>query len=82
MKRKINPNLLGRLIIDLELTDKEIDSMSRNEMFSAVLDYEGYINAADFIKELVLEVYGIDLNNWPEYLAPENVAEMKGMEEY
>lgn len=35
-----------------------------------------------WIKELVLQVYGIDLNNWPDYLAPKAVAEMKGLEEY
>ncbi len=82
MKRKIDKNLLRRLLIDLDMSMQEVDSMSRNEMFSAILDYEGYINAADLIKELVLEVYGIDLNNWEEYLAPESVAEMKGLEEY
>ena len=82
MKRKIDPRLLCRLIIDLELTSQEVDSMSRDEMFSAVLGYEGICNYDNWIKELVLEVYGIDLNKWEEYLEPENVAEMKGLEEY
>lgn len=81
-RRKLDPALLCRLIIDLELTGQEIDNMSRDEMFRAVLDYEGIINYDEWIKELVLQVYGIDLNNWPEYLAPESVAEMKGLEEY
>lgn len=36
----------------------------------------------NWIKELVLQVYGIDLHNWPEYLAPESAAEMQGLEEY
>ena len=64
------------------LTNEEIDAMSRDEIYEAVLGYEGLINYGDWIKELVLQVYGIDLNNWPEYLAPETVAEMKGLEEY
>lgn len=82
MKRKLDPALLYRLHIDLELTGEDIDSMSRDEMFRALLDYEGLMNYDEWIKELVLQVYGIDLNKWPEYLAPESVAEMKGLEEY
>ena len=82
MKRKLDPALLCRLIIDLGLSGEEIDSISRDEMFRALLGYEGIINHDKWIKELVLQVYGIDLNNWPEYLAPESVAEMKGLEEY
>ena len=82
MKRKLDPALLCRLIIDLDLSGQEIDDMSRDEMFEAILGYEGLVNYGDWIKELVLQVYGIDLNNWSEYLAPESVAEMKGLEEY
>lgn len=82
MKRLIDKRLLCRLIIDLELSGEEIDRMSREEMFATVLNYEGYVDAAEHIKELVLEVYGIDLNHWEEYLDPESVAEMEGREEY
>lgn len=82
MKRKLDTTLLCRLIIDLELTGEEIEAMSRDEMFRAVLEYEGIMNYDDWIKELVLQVYGIDLNNWPEYLTPESAAEMQGLEEY
>ena len=82
MKRKLDPALLCRLIIDLDLSGEEIDGMSRDEMFRAVLEYEGIYNYDEWLKELVLQVYGIDLNNWPEYLDPEAVAEMKGLEEY
>ena len=82
MKRHIDKRLLCRLIIDLELSEEEIEHMSRNEMFAAILNYEGYRLAEDLIKELILEVYGIDLNHWEEYLDPESVAEMEGREEY
>ena len=82
MKRKLDTTLLCRLIIDLELTGEEIDAMSRDEMFRAVLEYEGIMGYDDWIKELVLQVYSIDLNNWPEYLVPESAAEMQGLEEY
>ena len=82
MKRKLDTTLLCRLIIDLELTGEEIEAMSRDEMFRAVLEYEGIMGYDDWIKKLVLQVYGIDLNNWPEYLAPESAAEMQGLEEY
>ena len=82
MKRKLDTKLLGRLILDLDLSKKEIDAMSRDEMFRALLEYEGIMGYDDWIKELVLQVYGIDLNNWPEYLNPENAAEMQGTEEY
>jgi len=82
MKRKLDTTLLCRLIIDLELTGEEIEAMSRDEMFRAVLEYEGIMGYDDWIKELVLQVYGIDLNNWTEYLNPENISEMLGTEEY
>jgi len=82
MKRKLDPALLCRLIIDLEMTGEEIEVMSRDEMFRAVLEYEGIMGYDDWIKELVLQVYGIDLNNWTEYLNPENISEMLGTEEY
>ena len=82
MKRKLDPALMCRLIIDLELTGQEIDAMSRDEMFRAVMEYEGIMGYDDWIKELVLQIYGIDLNKWTEYLMPENVSEMQGTEEY
>ena len=82
MKRKLNPALLCRLIIDLELTGEEIDAMSRDEMFRVLLEHEGIMGYDDWIKELVLQVYGIDLNKWTVYLMPENVSEMQGTEEY
>lgn len=82
MKRKLHPALLCRLIIDLDFSGETIDSMSRDEIFETILHNEGFINYGDWIKELVLQVYGIDLNNWPEYLDPQSVAEMKGLEEY
>ena len=82
MKRKLDIKLLGRLIIDLDLSKKEINDMSRDEIFRALLEYEGIMNYDEWIKELVLQVYGIDLNNWTEYLDPESVAEMQGWEEY
>lgn len=82
MKRKLDRTLLCRLVIDLELTNEEIDAMSRDEIYEAILGYEGLVNYGDWIKELVLQVYGIDLNKWPEYLAPETVAEITGQEEY
>ena len=82
MKRKLDPALLCRLIIDLELTGKEIEAMSRDEMFRVLLEHEGILGYDNWIKKLVLQVYGIDLNSWPEYLNPENAAEMQGLEEY
>ena len=82
MKRKLDPNLLCRLILDMDYSGEEIDRMSRDEMFQAILENEGIIGYAAWIKELVLQVYGIDLQNWEEYLTPETVAELKGLEEY
>ena len=82
MKRKLDRTLLCRLVIDLELTNEEIDAMSWDEIYEAILNHEGLVNYGGWIKKLVLQVYGIDLNSWPEYLAPETVAEMKGSEEY
>ena len=54
MKRKLDPALLCRLIIDLDLSGQEIDGMSRDEMFEAILGYKGLVHYGDWIKELVL----------------------------
>lgn len=82
MKRKLDSALRFRLLCELDLTPEEINSMSRHEIFTAILDYEGYEHADKLVKKLVLEVYGIDLDHWEEYLDPESVAEMEGREEY
>lgn len=82
MKRTYDTKLIGRLIFELDLDKKEIDNMSRHEIFEAILDYEGYVHCAGQIKEIVREVYRIDLDHWQDYLAPESVAEMEGLEEY
>lgn len=59
---KYPAHLLAYLIGTLELTTEEINSMTRNEIFDAVLTYEGYGTHAGFlIRDMVKNIYGINL---------------------
>ena len=62
MKRYPRTTLI-KLICDMELTGEDIDSMSRSEVFDAILNYEGYVNCTSTIKSIILDVYGIDLDS-------------------
>lgn len=44
-------------------TEKEINCMTNNEKFKAVLDYEGFIDYDGIIKSWIRQIYKIDLNN-------------------
>lgn len=77
--KKYPVHFLAYLIGSLELSQEEIQSMTRNEVFDAVLKYEGYGHGF-LIRDMVKTIYGIDLNNYPEYLDPESVTEMDGLE--
>lgn len=78
--KKYPVHFLTYLIGNLELSQEEIQSMTRNEVFDAVLAYEGYGHSYN-IKSMIKNIYGIDLNNYQEYLDPESVAEMDKSEE-
>lgn len=79
--KKYPASLMAYLIGTVELTTEKINSMTRNEVFDAILQYEGYGHSYS-IKSIIKAVYGIDLNNYREYLEPASVAEMDGLEEY
>ena len=51
-------------------------------MFDEVLEYEGYgIHAGFIIRNMIKDIYGIDLTHYKECLDQETVAEMDGLEE-
>ena len=79
--KKYPTTLLAYLIGTVELTSEEINSMTRNEVFDAVLQYEGYGHGFN-IRSMVKAIYGIDLDHYEEYLDPESVSEMDGLEEH
>ena len=79
--KKYPAALLAYLIGTVELSTEEINSMSRTEVFDAVMQYEGYGHGFN-IRSMVKSIYGIDLDHYEEYLDPENVAEMDGLEAY
>ena len=78
--KKYPATLMAYLIGTVELTTEEINNMTRNEVFDAILQYEGYGHSYN-IKSIIKSVYGINLNNYHEYLDPMSVAEMDGLEE-
>ena len=52
--------------LDLEFDDisrdREIEAMSKQEVFSRVCDWEGLIDYDSTIKSWIKQIYGIDLN--------------------
>ena len=81
--KKYPKAFLNYLDHSLELTTEEINEKTRDEMFNEVLEYEGYgMYAGLTIRNMIKDIYGIDLTHYEEYLDPEKVAEMDGLEEY
>ena len=66
MKRTISPALRRYLLTEAELTNEEIDSMTLNELFETVLNYEGLICNAYKIRLIIKDVYGINLDEVEE----------------
>lgn len=63
MKRDLSPVFRRYLLTELKLTNGEIDGMTANELFEAVLNDEGLShNCAYKIKCIIKDVYGIDLD--------------------
>ena len=58
--RKVRGNL--NLELDDTSRDGEIETMSKQEVFSRVCDWEGLINYDSTIKSWIKQIYGIDLN--------------------
>lgn len=56
---------LAYLVGTVKLTTEEINNMTQNEIFDAVLAYEGYGHGF-LIRDMVKTIYGIDLNNYQE----------------
>lgn len=66
MKRNVKPALRRYLLTEAELTNEEIDSMTLNELFETVLNYEGLLCNAYKIRLIIKDVYGIDLDKVEE----------------
>lgn len=49
----------------VNLTQDEINSMTRNEVFDALLREEGYGHGL-VIRDMIKNIYGIDLNQYEE----------------
>lgn len=62
MDEKYTVGFTAYLVTQCELTRDEINSMSRNEIFETVLNYEGYRGHPENLKQIIKDVYGIDLN--------------------
>lgn len=76
MKREISPAFRRYLMTRGEMTSKEIDSMTPNELFEEVLNLEGILYPVENIKRIVKDCYGIDLNHYEEHLGPGSLAYM------
>lgn len=75
MRRELPPTFRHYLMAECGMTGAEIDSMTPNELFETVLNYQGLLYYAEKIKHLVKGCYGIDLNHYEEYLDPDSITE-------
>lgn len=70
MKYPENIMRMVRQNFDLEPDDTsrdgEIEAMSRQEVFSRVCNWEGFIGVGDTIIKWINQIYGIDLNKMEE----------------
>lgn len=75
--------MLKYLVNEMGLETEAIENMTRNEVFDELVRYEGLGYYAGYtIRNMVKQIYGIDLDYYQEYLDPQSVAEMDGLNEY
>lgn len=58
----MNNRIFNILTEDCGLSEKEISIMSKSEILEAILHYEGIIGYTSWIKNLINDIYGIDLD--------------------
>lgn len=70
MKYPENIMCMVRQNLDLEPDDTsrdgEIETMSKQEVFKRVCNWEGFIGAGDTIIKWINQIYGVDLNELEE----------------
>lgn len=83
MAKRYPKEFLAYLIGEVELTPKELAYMTRDEVLDTLLAYEGFGQYAGYaIRTWIKDIYSIDLTNYEEYLNPESLAILDGLEEY
>lgn len=58
----MNNRIFNILTEDCGLSEKEISIMSKSEILEAILHYEGIIGYTSWIKNLINDIYEIDLD--------------------
>ena len=58
----MNKRIFNILTEDCGLSEEEISIMSKSEILEAILHYEGIIGYTSWIKNLINDIYGIDLD--------------------
>lgn len=58
----MNKRIFNILTEDCGLSEKEIVTMSKSETLEAILHYEGIIGYTSWIKNLINDIYGLDLD--------------------
>lgn len=58
----MNKRILNILTEDCGLSEEEISIMSKSEILEAILHYEGIIGYTSWIKNLINDIYGLDLD--------------------
>ena len=58
----MNKRIFNILTEDCGLSEEEISSMSKSEILEAILHYEGFIGYTSWIKNMINDIYGLDLD--------------------
>lgn len=83
MAKRYPKEFLTYITETVEIPEDELQHMTRSEVLDTILAYEGFGEYAGYaIRSWILQIYGIDLTNYTEYLDPDNVAMMEGEADY
>ena len=58
----MNKRIFNILTKDCGLSEEEISTMSKSEILEAILHYEGIIGYTSWIKNLINDIYELDLD--------------------
>jgi len=58
----MNKRIFNILTEDCGLSEEEISTMSKSEILEAILHYEGFIGYTAWIKNMINDIYGLDLD--------------------
>lgn len=59
---KFNDFIKKKLMEDCELSEEQIENMSKKEVLDEIFRYEGFLGYTDWILWMIEEIYGVSFN--------------------